>query len=466
MSDRAVPYYYGYRKNRPLHQFWNFDLALRCMSHLVPGYNAAKYEDKPAPEHVVNPLNFNLDGYNFLRIEGHIGQKIDAAFTVISDTIEQKNLPVDLMKVKMSTGNEDINVHFGCESEDLQLFYVTMCSELACLLKKEITYFSDLKYTEPRPEFEAGEISITGTVRDEKNNKLQGAQVTLQEKSLTVVTNEKGAFTIPKPGEEPATPITAGKYTLTISKGGFKTEKIAIELKTGHVLKQDIQLSTLRYYNPFEFEYAGTKLDKLTGSLYYPGTQSPGLGTAATTTTNPVPGSGVLTTPGTAIYSGSTGTPGITGSIGTTGGISSEVSGGLPMYSGVAGSERRAGSSMYTAAVAGTSTYLSGTAAAAASASQLAGQSQVLTGTAIQAEAGVKQDVFGTGKFLEYSLGGVRRVNTPWGIFISSTYNRTGKKIFTDLPGTILVRIVKFCRLNYRRFSKIKSITHCASLKK
>ncbi|MBD2211450.1 hypothetical protein H6G27_16485 [Nostoc linckia FACHB-104] len=103
LSQQAIPYYFNYPS---LYRFWSYDAYRKGRSEQLPAYfslNNASPRDE---------LLYRLDGYNFYRIEGHIGKSTSKALNIIQQYQQQYNLPFDVITLKCSslTSFQDLNV--------------------------------------------------------------------------------------------------------------------------------------------------------------------------------------------------------------------------------------------------------------------------------------------------------------------------------------------------------------------
>jgi len=73
--------------------------------------------------------------------------------------------------------------------------------------------------------------AIAGNVSDSTGGVLKGAQVSLESKNISVVSNEQGLFLI--------TDLAPGNYALTISYVGFTTFKKSLDVAAGKTINMD-----------------------------------------------------------------------------------------------------------------------------------------------------------------------------------------------------------------------------------
>lgn len=101
LSDKAIPYYYLQDGDPPLYQLWNAERTRRNRANQNPGYHSDNYTP-PAPPFVTNALRYDLEPYDFLRIEGHLGKRYQGVLKTLSSLINEFRLPIGVIAI--STG--------------------------------------------------------------------------------------------------------------------------------------------------------------------------------------------------------------------------------------------------------------------------------------------------------------------------------------------------------------------------
>ena len=148
LSKRAIPYYY--QINKDFLRDWNYDYSRKCRLLYNHSYHSDLYENLGigvTPEHVLNPLKYGLNGYDFFRIEGHICKKYNEALQQIQSVRDQDNLPFDVIALKLSRDAEGTTFDEAtCNFKDLKILCEAWKSELQCLLGKVINKLSSIKY--------------------------------------------------------------------------------------------------------------------------------------------------------------------------------------------------------------------------------------------------------------------------------------------------------------------------------
>ncbi len=82
LSDKAIPYYYLQDGTPPLYQVWNYEKSRQNRANQNLSYRSDEYTP-PAPDFVTNALGYDLEPYNFLRIEGHLGKDFQSVLKTL-----------------------------------------------------------------------------------------------------------------------------------------------------------------------------------------------------------------------------------------------------------------------------------------------------------------------------------------------------------------------------------------------
>lgn len=94
LGEKAIPYYYNV--NKALLDKWNFEKTKTNRET----YNLSYHTTRLAGEDFVqNPLNYNIDNNDFLRIEGHLTMPYKTALQSINDLKTQYGLAFDVIAV-------------------------------------------------------------------------------------------------------------------------------------------------------------------------------------------------------------------------------------------------------------------------------------------------------------------------------------------------------------------------------
>lgn len=173
LSTKAIPYYYNPVSGpSQLYKFWSFEKSMLGKPQFNLSYNANQYN--AVDDFIINPLNYDLEPYNFLRIEGIIGKQYIPVLKNIKHMIHERRLPVDVIALNTdnidlsktlksgsvnnnlaNSGANSIDVSSAlsdklpgmlCHFQDLEAMYDTMKNEMLCTLCKELKYYYELKF--------------------------------------------------------------------------------------------------------------------------------------------------------------------------------------------------------------------------------------------------------------------------------------------------------------------------------
>lgn len=122
LSEKAIPYYYSSILN--LNKKWNPDLTEKNKNDTVLSYfsDISNYSNKLS---VQNPLEFDLEPYNFFRIEGHLGVNYETAIEDITLIRDSHNLPFKITALNAAEFlNKEVDIaNFDGRWEDLETDY-------------------------------------------------------------------------------------------------------------------------------------------------------------------------------------------------------------------------------------------------------------------------------------------------------------------------------------------------------
>ncbi len=139
LSEKAIPYYYLQTGNPPLYRLWNPVLTRRGRAAQNLSYRAFEYASQAF---VLEPLRFDLEPYNFLRIEGHLGKPYQDVLENLLLQKERYRLPIQIMALRTGefdeSGSVDLKEH-ACYFEDLLTLYRAYKREISCASSKALS---------------------------------------------------------------------------------------------------------------------------------------------------------------------------------------------------------------------------------------------------------------------------------------------------------------------------------------
>ncbi|MGE0275627.1 MAG: Ig domain-containing protein [Nitrospiraceae bacterium] len=142
LSDRAIPYYYKQGGTPPLYRLWNLEQSRRNRAHHNLSYRSDEYVPA-APAFVTEALRYDLEPYNFLRIEGHLGKEYQDVLNTLLSLKVRYRLPIEIIALRAGTFDEDISIDLGkeeCRFQDLEALYDALREELVSALCEGVMY--------------------------------------------------------------------------------------------------------------------------------------------------------------------------------------------------------------------------------------------------------------------------------------------------------------------------------------
>lgn len=145
LSEKAIPYYYKINSGTDvLYKLWNPVKAREGKAATILSYNAASYTP-PVSDTVLNPLKYDIEPYNFLRVEGHIGKHFKTVLQNILNQKELNRLPFDVIVLR--TGNPQLdNLEDAvkeCYIKDLETSYAIIKREWEAIIGQTIEFLDD-----------------------------------------------------------------------------------------------------------------------------------------------------------------------------------------------------------------------------------------------------------------------------------------------------------------------------------
>lgn len=131
----AVPFYY--RLDDELLKVWN-------------GHMSYHREKLPNNLRLQDPLSYDIDPYNFFRIEGHQGKNYKEALTKIVETRDRYGLAFDVKMLSLNQSADDIVMdEYESEFDDLNVILRAWTTEQKCVLEEASTLLSGFSTKEP-----------------------------------------------------------------------------------------------------------------------------------------------------------------------------------------------------------------------------------------------------------------------------------------------------------------------------
>ena len=147
LSEKCIPYYYLQDGTPKLFQLWNTEKSRRKRAYQNLSYRSYQY-DQTLPDFVSDPLRFDLEPHNFLRVEGHLGKDYLKVLEVLQDLKKRYRLPVDVIALRTGAFNEDVDADPNmqdCHFQDLETLYDATREQWMGFLCNDLTYLYALK---------------------------------------------------------------------------------------------------------------------------------------------------------------------------------------------------------------------------------------------------------------------------------------------------------------------------------
>jgi hypothetical protein len=146
LSKRCIPYYYKVATvNKELYRSWDYRKSSRRRAKFNLSYNSPDYA---TADPVVNPLLYDIEPYDFFRVEGHIGKSVNDAMIRVKQLQQKFNLPFETIALSadyigaLVKGEEP-----KCLIQDLESDYRVLIAEFVCRVHDAMCMASKVKYT-------------------------------------------------------------------------------------------------------------------------------------------------------------------------------------------------------------------------------------------------------------------------------------------------------------------------------
>lgn len=138
LSDKSIPFYYNVTNS--LLEEWSF----KTSKYLRKRYNLSYHKENLANvPSVKNPLDYNLDPFDFYRIEGHQGKMYRDALDQIKKIKQEYGLSFDVKVLSVETDKQSIDINeYKCQFEDLKVLLEAWRAEQDCVLSEVSEFLS------------------------------------------------------------------------------------------------------------------------------------------------------------------------------------------------------------------------------------------------------------------------------------------------------------------------------------
>lgn len=182
-SDRSIPFYFDAAEGTDkLYRYWSYAKTQAGHADRNLSYNAETYRAGGADDPILKPLYYDLENYNFLRVEGHLGMSFRTAVNTILGIRDQHRLPIEVIAIRSSQPAASLFRKLCC-GDGLELSYDIVRSEWGAVIDDTTAFIqSNLQFTKNL-------LGFTETDADETSlylNKLQNAK--------SYLTDDMGVF--------------------------------------------------------------------------------------------------------------------------------------------------------------------------------------------------------------------------------------------------------------------------------
>jgi hypothetical protein len=146
LAGKAIPYYYTENRKPPLYTLWNPLKSRRKRANLNLSYNADLYANPAAPAFVTDPLRYDIEPYNFLRIEGHLGKDYLVALRSLLTLKSQYRLPIDVIALRTGAYDDSQPIDPSKQQarfNDLEALYQALRGDLMAGLAEGVMQLYD-----------------------------------------------------------------------------------------------------------------------------------------------------------------------------------------------------------------------------------------------------------------------------------------------------------------------------------
>jgi hypothetical protein len=224
LSERAIPYYYDVMAGAsPLYKNWSFYKTSHGNAAFNQSYNANLYNSSSV---MTEPLLYDIEHYNFFRVEGHIGENYQRVLGNIMKQRLQYNLPFDVVAISADLLKSNA-VLPQCNMQDIETDYKLIISEFACKVHTPLCFLTKFPYP---PDAASTNINQAADLKAFSSFRMEAVGHFTDISSLmsTATTYKKGDFM--RKYCPPAANTIGSYYLQQIKSGNFSIDNTNTEL--------------------------------------------------------------------------------------------------------------------------------------------------------------------------------------------------------------------------------------------
>jgi len=97
---------------------------------------------------VRTPLEYDLEPYDFLRIEGHVGKRLSQVLSNLKAKIKDNRLPIDVIALSLGSDASGTDIADPKALQGIQVPYDVLRNEVSCCLERQAVYWAGLTVKE------------------------------------------------------------------------------------------------------------------------------------------------------------------------------------------------------------------------------------------------------------------------------------------------------------------------------
>lgn len=182
LSKRSIPFYY--KINGKFLKLWDYKKTEKYIHTENLSYHSDKFSDS---DQIIEPLSFDIDRFDFFRIEGHQGKSYRTVLKNILDIKQRFGLSFEVKTLSLNVNTDNLNIKdYEAEFEDLNVLLRAWRAEQECVLAEVSSYLSGLNLIEPENKEEESR-NETPLIKNAKDKKKVFTQRKRAEKEETVI---------------------------------------------------------------------------------------------------------------------------------------------------------------------------------------------------------------------------------------------------------------------------------------
>ncbi len=156
LTYRSIPFYYDV--DAGLLRSWNYFKTEKNRQDTNLCYHVDKLAKSPR---IQNPLNYNIDKFDFYRIEGHQGKDYTLVLKEIDKLKTTYGLAFDVKALSVNINSENLNIdNYLCEFEDLNVLLHAWTAEQECVLAEVAGFFSGFSTAVPGANVKEPQLNL------------------------------------------------------------------------------------------------------------------------------------------------------------------------------------------------------------------------------------------------------------------------------------------------------------------